>query len=87
MSTKPKNTFRPSIFSALLFISFNLPGYHADAQIDVRVDHPTALAVLPNTTVAVDPKKGYLLKEIRDKSNSRKQVEQQSCGIDPKQYF
>jgi glyoxylase-like metal-dependent hydrolase (beta-lactamase superfamily II) len=64
---KPNDTLRALIFSALLFISLNLTGYQVNAQINVRVDHPTALAVLPNTTVDVNPKKGYLLKEIRDK--------------------
>ena len=39
----------------------------ATAQINVRADKPVALPVLNNSSVKIDPAKGYLVSEIKDK--------------------
>lgn len=61
LRTKNINLYQ-SLTWILLFI-FNL----ATAQINVRADKPATLPVLNNSAVKIDPAKGYLVSEIRDK--------------------
>lgn len=53
------------VLPAILLICMS--SYNANAQINVRVEHPTALPLVPNKTASIDPKKGYLVTEIKNK--------------------
>jgi glyoxylase-like metal-dependent hydrolase (beta-lactamase superfamily II) len=53
----------PYMISAYFVLCF----FRAKAQIDIRSQHPVALPLVKNSTIAIDPEKGYTIKEFRDK--------------------
>ncbi|MFC3559060.1 MBL fold metallo-hydrolase [Pedobacter jamesrossensis] len=58
-----------STLKILLMITILVTGciFSADAQIEIRSNHPQSLPLVDGSTVAIDPSKGYLIKEIKDK--------------------